>query len=98
MKTAIALFAAALSVAALSTNAYAQKMMPAAGMKAPKLVANIGSTSGPGGSTFMTGGGGEPSANVGTNSGPGGSTFMTGGGGKPSAKIGGSADPGGDDI
>ena len=72
MKTAIALFAAALSVAALSTNAYAQKMMPAAGMKAPKLVANIGSTSGPGGSTFMTGGGGKPSAKIGGSADPGG--------------------------
>lgn len=55
MKTAIALFVAALSVAALSTKSSAQKLMPTAGMKAPKLMANIGSAAGPGGSTFMTG-------------------------------------------
>ena len=79
MKTAVALFAAALSVAALSTNASAQKMMPTAGMKAPKLVANVSGPSGPGAATFMTGGGGKPSDNVGTYSGPGGTTFMTGG-------------------
>ncbi len=98
MKTAIALFAAALSVAALSTNASAQKLMPAAGMKAPKIVANVGGSSGPGGTSFMTGGGGKPSANVGTTAGPGGTTFMTGGDGKPSAKLSGSASPGGDDV
>ena len=79
MKTAIALLAAALSVAALSTNASAQKLMPAAGMKAPKIVANVGGTAGPGGTSYMTGGGGKTSANVGGSAGPGGTSFMTGG-------------------
>ena len=71
MKTAIALFAAALSVAALSTNASAQKLMPTAGMKAPKLVANAGTT-------FMTGSAGGTSwREVGGLPSP--STFLTSG-------------------
>ena len=95
MKTAIALFAAVLSVAALSTNASAQKLMPVAGMKAPKLVANVGGSAGPGGTSYMTGGGGKTSANVGGSAGPGGTSFMTGGGGKTSANVSGTSGPGG---
>ena len=94
MKTAIALFAAALSVAALSTNASAQKMMPTAGMKAPKLVANVSGTAGPGGTSFMTGGGGKPSDNLGALCCPGGTTFMTGSAGGTSwREVGGLPSP-----
>ena len=94
MKTAIALFAVALSVAALSTNASAQKMMPTAGMKAPKLVASIGTYSGPGATSFMTGGSGKPSDNVGALCCPGGTTFMTGSAGGTSwREVGGLPSP-----
>ena len=127
MKTAVALFAAALSVVALSTNASAQKGFsspkavaaekltdknsnsptksknpikssdihfpetpnilvpkPRGGKEqveiaTPELVANISTYSGPGGTTYMTGGGGKPSDNLGGLCCPGGTTFMTGG-------------------
>ena len=72
MKTAIALIAATLSVAALSTNASAQKLMLTAGIKAPKLVANIGGT------TYMTGSAGGTSWRE-VNGLPSPATFLTGG-------------------
>ena len=72
MKTAIALIAATLSVAALSTNASAQKLMLTAGMKAPKLAANIGGT------THMTGSAGGTSWRE-VNGLPSPATFLTGG-------------------
>ena len=74
---------------------------------------NIGSTAGPGGSSFMTetfepaagmnsfGESLNPVLEIGTNSGPGGSTYMTGSIGcqtMPPCSLGGSAGPGGDDI
>ena len=71
---------------------------------------NIGSTAGPGGSTFMTetfepaagmnsfGESLNPVLEVGGNSGPGGSTSMTGRFDMPTNNLGGSAGPGGDDV
>ena len=71
---------------------------------------NIGSTSGPGGTTFMTetfepaaemdsfGGSLNPAFEIGGTSGPGGTSFMTGNIGFPTNTVGGSAGPGGDDI
>ena len=71
---------------------------------------NVGSTSGPGGSTFMTetfepaagmnsfGESLNPVLELGGTAGPGGTSFMTGQFEMPTNKIGGSAGPGGDDI
>ena len=71
---------------------------------------NIGSTAGPGGSTYMTetfepaagmdnfGESLNPVLELGGNSGPGASTFMTGQFEMPTNNIGGSASPGGDDV
>ena len=70
----------------------------------------VGSTAGPGGSTFMTetfepaagmdsfGESLNPVLELGGTAGPGGTSFMTGQFEMPTNKIGGSAGPGGDDI
>ena len=74
------------------------------------LTAKLGSTSGPGGSTFMTetfepaagmdsfGESLNPVLEIGANSGPGGTTFLTGQCDFPTNNIGGSASPGGDTV
>ena len=91
-------------------NRFFNELIQGSSVASTNPVLEVGTTAGPGGSTFMTetfepaagmdsfGESLNPVLEIGANSGPGGTTFLTGQCDFPTNNIGGSASPGGDTV